>query len=135
MITNIGNVIAMALGIILTIVLAYFICLCIACTTIGIVKGIKKGFENKTKSVQEVVSDEEEESNDKTKVSELYIIVEEGISTAEKPYYSLLYKEVGANHRTIGYGSYSLKQVLQWKKEVFEKVKEENALQTRINML
>lgn len=134
MITNIGNIIAMALGIILAIVLAYFICLCIVCTTIGIVKGIKKGFENKQKSVQEVVS-AEKESSGKTKVSELYIIVEEGISTAEKPYYSLLYKEVGADHRIIGYGSYSLRQVFKWKKEAFEKVKEENALQTRINML
>ena len=101
----------------------YFICLCIACTTAGIIKGIKKGFENKTKSVQEVVSDEKESSN-KTKVSELYIIVDEGVSTEEKPYYELLYKEVGADHRTIGYGSYSLEQVLQWKKEAFEKVKE-----------
>lgn len=64
MITNIGNVIAMALGIILTIVLAYFICLCIACTTIGIVKGIKKGFENKTKSVQE--ASKEDTSQNKT---------------------------------------------------------------------
>lgn len=120
--------------IILASVLAYFLCLCIACVTIGIIKGIKKGFENKTKSVQEVVSDEKESSG-KIKVSELYIIVDTGISTEEKPYYELLYKEVGAEHRTIGYGSYSLEQVLQWKKEEFEKVKEENALQTRINML
>lgn len=134
MITNIGNIIAMALGIILAIVLAYFICLCIVCTTIGIVKGIKKGFKNKTKSVQEVVSDKEESSG-KTKVSELYIIVVEGISTAEKPYYSLLYKEIGADHRTIGYGSYSLRQVFKWKKEVFEKVSEKNASQTKNNML
>lgn len=134
MITNIGNIIAMALGIILAIVLAYFICLCIVCTTIGIIKGIKKGFENKTKSVQEVVSDKEESSG-KTKVSELYIIVEEGISTAEKPYYSLLYKEIGADHRTMGYGSYSLRQVFKWKKEVFEKVSEKNASQTKNNML
>lgn len=134
MITNIGNVIAMALGIILTIVLAYFICLCIVCTTIGIIKGIKKGFKNKTKSVQEVVSDEKESSG-KTRVSELYIIVEEGMSTEEKPYYSLLYKEIGADHRTIGYASYSLKQVLKWKKEVFEKVSEKDALQTKTNML
>jgi hypothetical protein len=123
MITNFGNIIAMALGIILAGVLVYFICLCIACTTIGIIKGIKEGLKNKTKSVQEVVSSEKESSN-KTKVSELYIIVDEGVSTEEKPYYELLYKEVGADHRTIGYGSYSLEQVLQWKKEAFEKVKE-----------
>lgn len=135
MITNFINDVVMVLGIVLAFVLTYFICLCIVCTTIGIVKGIKKGFKNKTKSVQEVVSDKEEESSGKTKVSELYIIVEEGISTAEKPYYSLLYKEVGADHRTIGYGSYSLKQVLQWKKEVFEKVSEKNTSQTKTNML
>ena len=63
---NFLNVIAMAFCIILSSVLVYFICLCIACTTIGIVKGIKKGFENKTKSVQEVVSDEEDTSRNKT---------------------------------------------------------------------
>lgn len=134
MIINIGNIIAMALGIILAIVLAYFICLCIVCTTIGIIKGIKKGFENKTKSVQEVVS-VEKESSGKTKVSELYIIVDDAVSTTEKPYYSLLYKEVGKNYRRIGYSSYSLKQVLQWKKEVFEKVSEENALPIKTYML
>lgn len=134
MITNFINDVVMALGIVLAFVLTYFLCLCIICTTIGIVKGIKKGFENKTKSVQEIVSDEKENSG-KTRVSELYIIVEEGISTAEKPYYSLLYKEVGADHRTIGYGSYSLRQVLKWKKEVFEKVSEKDALQTKTNML
>lgn len=130
MITNFGNIIAMALCIILASVLAYFICLCIACTTVGIIKGIKKGFENKTKSVYEAVP-----IKDKTKVSELYVIVDTGISTEEKPYYELLYKEIGADHRTIGYGSYSLKQVLQWKKEVFEKVSEENTSQTKNNML
>lgn len=132
--TSFGNVIAMVICIILASVLAYFLCLCTACVTIGIIKGIKKGFENKTKSVQEVVSSERE-SCGKTKVSELYVIVDTGISTEEKPYYELLYKEVGAEHRTIGYGSYSLKQVLQWKKEVFEKVSEENTSQTKINML
>lgn len=128
--TSFGNVIAMVICIILASVLAYFLCLCIACVTIGIIKGIKKGFENKTKSVYEAVP-----IKDKTKVSELYVIVDTGISTEEKPYYELLYKEVGADHRIIGYGSYSLKQVLQWKKEVFEKVSEENASQTKIYML
>lgn len=134
MITSIGNVIAMALCIILASVLAYFLCLCIACTTVGIIKGIKKGFEDKTKSVQKIVSSEKESSN-KTRVSELYIIVDEGVSTEEKPYYELLYKEVGADHRIIGYGSYSLRHVFQWKKEVFEKVSEKNASQTKYNML
>ncbi len=129
MITNFGGLIAM-IGIILASVLAYFICLCIACVTIGIIKGIKKGFENKTKSVHEAVP-----IKDKTKVSELYVIVDTGVSTQEKPYYELLYKEVGADHRTIGYGSYSLKQVLQWKIEVFEKVKEEDTSQIKTNML
>lgn len=64
MITNFGNIIAMALCIILASVLAYFLCLCIACVTIGIIKGIKEGFENKTKSVQE--DSEENTSQNKT---------------------------------------------------------------------
>lgn len=61
---NFLNVIAMAFCIILSSVLVYFICLCIVCTTVGIIKGIKKGFENKTKSVQE--DSEENTSQNKT---------------------------------------------------------------------
>ena len=61
---NFLNVIAMAFCIILSSVLVYFICLCIACTTVGIIKGIKKGFENKKKSVHE--ASEENTSQNKT---------------------------------------------------------------------
>lgn len=61
---NFLNVIAMAFCIILSSVLVYFICLCIICTTIGIIKGIEKGFENKTKSEQE--TSKENTSQNKT---------------------------------------------------------------------
>lgn len=61
---NFLNVITMAFCIILSSVLVYFICLCIVCTTIGIIKGIKEGFESKTKSVQE--ASEENTSQNKT---------------------------------------------------------------------
>lgn len=61
---NFLNVITMAFCIILSSVLVYFICLCIVCTTIGIIKGIKEGFKNKTKSVQE--DSEENTSQNKT---------------------------------------------------------------------
>lgn len=61
---NFLNVITMAFYIISASVLAYFLCLCIACVAIGIIKGIKKGFENKTKSVQE--DSEENTSQNKT---------------------------------------------------------------------
>lgn len=67
---NFLNVIAMAFCIILSSVLVYFICLCIVCTTVGIIKGIKEGFENKTKSVQEIVSDEKENTS-QTKINML----------------------------------------------------------------
>ena len=60
---NFLNVVAMAFCIILSSVLVYFICLCIACTTVGIIKGIKKGFENKTKSVQEASEEELKRGN------------------------------------------------------------------------
>ena len=61
---NFLNVVAMAFCIILSSVLVYFICLCIACTTVGIIKGIKEGLKNKTKSVQE--ASEENTSQNKT---------------------------------------------------------------------
>ena len=51
---------------------------------------------------------------DKTKVTEAEIIVE---GTSEKPYYEIKYHEVGSNHFNIGFGSYFLEYVMQWKKE------------------
>ena len=60
--------------------------------------------------------------NEKTKVTKAYIIIE---WIREKPYYEILYHEVGKNYDTIGFGSYCLDNVRQWKEEYLEIVEEE----------
>lgn len=60
--------------------------------------------------------------NEKTKVTKAYIIIE---GTVEKPYYEILYREVGKNYDNIGFGSYYLDNVRKWKEECFELVEED----------
>lgn len=52
----------------------------------------------------------------KTKVESLDIIV---TMMEDKPYYGIKYKEIGSDHFCIGYSSYRLDYVLEWKKAVF----------------
>ena len=61
-------------------------------------------------------------ANEKTKVTKAYIIIE---GTIEKPYYGILYHEVGKEYDNIGFGSYCLDNVRQWKDEYLEIVEEE----------
>ena len=58
----------------------------------------------------------------KTKVESLDIIV---TMMEDKPYYGIKYKEVGSDHFCIGYSSYRLDYVLEWKKQYFELVESE----------
>ena len=59
--------------------------------------------------------------NEKTKVTKAYIIIQ---GTAEKPYYGILYHEVGKNCNNIGFGSYYLDNVRKWKEEYLELVED-----------
>lgn len=59
---------------------------------------------------------------EKTKVESLDIIV---TMMEDKPYYGIKYKEVGSDHFCIGYSSYHLDYVLEWKKQYFELVERE----------
>ena len=59
---------------------------------------------------------------EKTKVESLDIIV---TMMEDKPYYGIKYKEVGSDHFCIGYSSYRLDYVLEWKKQYFELVERE----------
>ena len=59
---------------------------------------------------------------EKTKVESLDIIV---TMMEDKPYYRIKYKEVGSDHFCIGYSSYRLDYVLEWKKQYFELVERE----------
>lgn len=58
----------------------------------------------------------------KTKVESLDIIV---TMMEDKPYYEIKYKEVGSDHFCIGYSSYRLDYVLEWKKQYFELIERE----------
>lgn len=58
----------------------------------------------------------------RTKVESLDIIV---TMMEDKPYYEIKYKEVGSDHFCIGYSSYRLDYVLEWKKQYFELVERE----------
>ena len=49
---------------------------------------------------------------EKIKVTKLKIIV---TGTKEKPYFELMYKEVGKEDFNIGYSSYDLNNVFAWK--------------------
>lgn len=60
--------------------------------------------------------------NEKIKVTKAYIIIE---WIREKPYYEILYHEVGKNYDTIGFGSYCLDNVRKWKEICFDFVEEE----------
>lgn len=61
-----------------------------------------------------------EPSADKIKVTSLEVIV---TGSKIKPYYEIKYKEVGTDNYNIGYSSYNLDFVLDWKEKCFELVK------------
>lgn len=54
---------------------------------------------------------------EKIKVESIDIIV---TITDGKPYYSIKYKEVGNRHYNVGYSSFNLDFVLEWRKQYFE---------------
>lgn len=58
---------------------------------------------------------------ERIKVSCLDIIV---TMIGKKPYYKIKYKEIGEDYYHVGYSSYKLENVLAWKGECFEIVKE-----------
>ena len=60
-----------------------------------------------------------EVKTEKIKVTKLRIIVS---GTKEKPYYELMYKEVGKDDFNIGYSSYDLNKVFEWKEQCVELV-------------
>ena len=63
-------------------------------------------------------------SEEKIKVESLDIIV---TMIDGKPYYEIKYKEVGKRHYNIGYSSYDLDFVLEWKEKWFEVVENKAA--------
>ena len=57
---------------------------------------------------------------ERTKVDKAMIIVE---GTKEKPYFEILYHEVGKDYDNVGFGSYDLNNVFDWKEQYLEVVK------------
>lgn len=68
-------------------------------------------------------------SEEKIKVESLDIIV---TMIDGKPYYEIKYKEVGKRHYNIGYSSYDLDFVLEWKEKWFEVVENKAAKDTHV---
>lgn len=60
---------------------------------------------------------------EKIKVTKLKIIV---TGTKEKPYFELMYKELGKEYYNVGYSSYDLNNVFDWKEKCFELVVSED---------
>lgn len=58
---------------------------------------------------------------EKIKVDELSIVV---TGTKEKPYFQICYHKVGKGYNNLGFGSYCLDYVFNWKEECFEVVKQ-----------
>nr|WP_288707444.1 DUF551 domain-containing protein [uncultured Dorea sp.] len=65
----------------------------------------------------------ENKPHEKIKVESIDIVV---IGPKEKPYYAIKYRKVGSNDDCIGYGSYTLEYVLEWKEQLFELVERKN---------
>lgn len=59
---------------------------------------------------------------ERTKVDKAIIIV---TGTKEKPYFEILYHEIGKDFENIGFGSYDLNNVFDWKEQYLEVVKVE----------
>lgn len=53
----------------------------------------------------------------KLKVTKADIVVK---GTVDKPYYVIVYREVGKNYDNEGFGSYFLPNVFKWRDEEFE---------------
>ena len=62
---------------------------------------------------------------EKEKVTDLELIFEvfDG-----RPYYSIKYKNVGEDYYHVGYSSYDFKNVLKWKNECFEQIKQDSGV-------
>ena len=69
-----------------------------------------------------------ENKGNKLVVDDIEVIVR-GI--ANKPYYEIKYREVGNDDYNIGFGSYDLNNVLEWKEEEFEVVSEKEEKETK----
>lgn len=79
------------------------------------------GFGEAINILNEMSEKESSNKGDKIKVSELEIVVR---VICARPYFELKYREVGKDCYTVGYSSYDFGNVLAWRKECFELVKE-----------
>lgn len=57
-----------------------------------------------------------ETPDEKIRVDQLDMIV---TGTFEKPYYQLMYHEVGSKHTHVGFGSYYICNVFEWREKYF----------------
>lgn len=71
--------------------------------------------------MKEFIEKLNDRNEEKVKVTSLEIIV---TGTNDKPYFKIKYKEVGKEYYNIGYSSYYLNKVFDWKEKYFEIVNE-----------
>lgn len=57
------------------------------------------------------------EGTEKIKVTKAMIVV---AGTKEKPYFEILYHEIGKDYDNVGFGSYDLNNVFGWKEQYLE---------------
>lgn len=69
-----------------------------------------------------MIAEQDKIKVDKIKVDKIDIVVH---GTVDKPYYVIVYHEIGKDYSNEGFGSYYLKNVFAWRDEYFEIVKGE----------
>lgn len=74
---------------------------------------------------------QEELEVEKIKVTEAEIVVR---GTVDKPYYVIVYHEVGKDYNNEGFGSYRLENVFKWRDERFEKVGEADWIPCEVSL-
>lgn len=84
---------------------------------IDVEEGIRFVLEIENNMLSLKAEKRKENAEEKIVVDELEIIVR---GKKEKPYYEIMYHEVGKEDYNIGYGSYNLENVFDWKERYFE---------------
>ena len=62
-------------------------------------------------------------TQEKIKVESIDIVV---TRPKKKPYYAIKYRKIGSNDDCIGFGSYCLENVIEWKEQCFALIEQEN---------
>lgn len=59
------------------------------------------------------------ESNNSHKIAVDFLAINIGVTSFNKPYYTIIYHPINSEHSYEGYGSYKLYNVIEWTKRYF----------------